>query len=87
MVDKTQRRSAIHYAAAAGQIGVLRALLSDSQLMHTEEGVMPLKNVRVHDMSGQCRYPPPPLTPLIVLDIPYRVLQLTCGHGQRIEVR
>ena len=54
-VDKAQRRSAIHYAAAAGQASVLRALLSEDRLMHTEEGLQPLKNVRVHDMSGQCR--------------------------------
>jgi hypothetical protein len=62
LVDKPQRRSAIHYAANGGQVGVLRALLSDTQLMHTEDGVLPLKNVRVHDMSGQCRCP---LTPLV----------------------
>lgn len=56
LVDKLQRRSAIHYAAAAGQSNVLKALLSDSQLMHTEDGMLALKNVRIHDMSGQCRY-------------------------------
>lgn len=54
-VDKSQRRSAIHYAAANGQAAVLRALLDENQLMHTEDGLQPLRHVRVHDMSGQCR--------------------------------
>lgn len=55
-VDKVQRRSAIHHATVAGQAGVLRALLSDDQLLHTEDGLLPLKHVRVHDVSGQCRF-------------------------------
>ena len=63
MVEKLQRRSAIHYAAVSGQTGVLKALLSDSQLMHTEDGMLALKNVRIHDMSGQCRSATPFCSP------------------------
>ena len=55
LVDKIQRRSAIHYAAAAGQASVLKVLLSNEQLMHTEDGMQALKHVRIHDISGQCR--------------------------------
>ncbi|KAK9805084.1 hypothetical protein WJX73_003042 [Symbiochloris irregularis] len=55
-VDRTQRRSAIHCAAAAGRTSVLRRLLDDATKVHTEDGLVCLKDVRVHDMSGQCRY-------------------------------
>ncbi|KAK9808944.1 hypothetical protein WJX72_006738 [[Myrmecia] bisecta] len=55
-VDRVQRRSAVHYAAAAGKVAVLRKLLDDGTKLHTEEGLQALKHVRVHDMSGQCRY-------------------------------
>lgn len=55
-VDKGQRRSAIHYAVANQQHEVLKVLLSDDAKVHTDDGELPLRNVRVHDMSGQCRY-------------------------------
>ncbi len=55
-VDKAQRRSAIHYAVLGPQPGVLKMLVSDDAKIHTEDGRMPLRDVRVHDMSGQCRY-------------------------------
>ncbi len=54
-IDRLQRRSAIHYAAANGRANILRRLLDDSNKVHTEEGFMPLKNVHVHDMSGYCK--------------------------------
>lgn len=54
-VDRTQRRSAIHCAAAAGRVAVLKRLLDEATKVHTEEGLTPLRDVRVHDMSGQCR--------------------------------
>ncbi|CAK0737042.1 hypothetical protein CVIRNUC_000845 [Coccomyxa viridis] len=55
-VDKAQRRSAIHYAVMSPQPDVLQMLVSDDAKIHTEDGRMPLRDVRVHDMSGQCRY-------------------------------
>ncbi|BDA44275.1 probable E3 ubiquitin-protein ligase XBOS33 at N-terminal half [Coccomyxa sp. Obi] len=55
-VDKHQRRSAIHYAVAGGHVDVLKMLLSDDAKVHTEDGQVPLRDVRIHDMSGQCRY-------------------------------
>ena len=58
VVDRTTRRSAIHYAANAGATRVLKTLLSDETCIHTEEGMQPLKYVRVQDMSGQCRLVP-----------------------------
>ena len=54
-VDKAQRRSAIHYAVLGPQPDVLRFLVSDDAKIHTEDGIVPLRDVRVHDMSGQCR--------------------------------
>ncbi len=54
-VDKSQRRSAIHYAVVNGHTDVLKLLLSDSAKVHTEDGQVPLRDVRIHDMSGQCR--------------------------------
>jgi len=54
-VDKNQRRSAIHYAVVNVHADVLKALLSDNAKVHTEDGQVPLRDVRVHDMSGQCR--------------------------------
>ena len=80
-VDRAQRRSAIHYAAANGRAGVLRKLLADSTIVHTEEGMQPLKHVRVHDMSGQCRCvaacPSLPAQPCI----PLEVLTGLCSAG------
>ena len=55
-VDKAQRRSAIHYAVMSPQPDVLQMLVSDDAKIHTEDGRMPLRDVRVHDMSGQCRW-------------------------------
>ena len=55
-VDRQQRRSAVHVAAAAGRSAVLKRLLDESTKVHTEEGLTALRDVRVHDMSGQCRY-------------------------------
>ncbi|CAL5218420.1 g96 [Coccomyxa viridis] len=55
-VDKAQRRSAIHYAVLGPRPDVLRFLVSDDAKIHTEDGIVPLRDVRVHDMSGQCRY-------------------------------
>jgi ankyrin repeat protein len=55
-VDKAHRRSAIHYAVLGPQPDALRMLLSDDAKIHTEDGRMPLRDVRVHDMSGQCRW-------------------------------
>ncbi|KAK9866030.1 hypothetical protein WJX84_004124 [Apatococcus fuscideae] len=55
-VDRLSKRSAIHYAASAGSIRVLKVLLADGTCIHTEDGMQPLKYVRVQDMSGQCRY-------------------------------
>lgn len=54
-VDKHQRRSAIHYAVAGRHIDVVKMLLSDNAKVHTEDGQVPLRDVRIHDMSGQCR--------------------------------
>lgn len=54
-VDKHQRRSAIHYAVAGGHEDVLKMLLSEDAKVHTEDGHVPLRDVRIHDMSGQCR--------------------------------
>ncbi len=54
-VDKHQRRSAIHYAVAGGHVDVVKLLLSDDAKVHTEDGQVPLRDVRIHDMSGQCR--------------------------------
>ncbi|KAK9834186.1 hypothetical protein WJX81_006554 [Elliptochloris bilobata] len=55
-VDDAQRRNALHHASAGSHVAALKALLSDATRMHTEEGSLPLRNVRVLDMSGQCRY-------------------------------
>jgi hypothetical protein len=57
-VDKAHRRSAIHYAVLGPQPDALRMLVSDDAKIHTEDGRMPLRDVRVHDMSGQCRWRP-----------------------------
>jgi 1,6-anhydro-N-acetylmuramate kinase len=54
-VDRIQRRSTIHYAVAGSHSAVLRLLLSDAAVVHTDDGALPLRDVRVHDMSGQCR--------------------------------
>ncbi len=54
-MDKAQRRSAIHYAVLGPRPDVLRFLVSDDAKIHTEDGIVPLRDVRVHDMSGQCR--------------------------------
>ena len=58
-VDKNQRRSAIHYAVMNGHSNVLKLLLSDNAKVHTEDGQVPLRDVCIHDMSGQCRCAPP----------------------------
>ena len=55
-IDKQLRRSAIHYAAASNKAVVLKRLLDENTKVHTDEGLQPLRDVRVHDMSGQCRY-------------------------------
>jgi Ankyrin repeats (many copies) len=55
VVDRMQRRSVIHYAASFGYVAVLRKLLSDDVMVPTEEGMVALKSVRVHDVSGNCR--------------------------------
>ena len=55
-MDKAHRRSAIHYAVLGPQPDALRMLVSDDAKIHTEDGRMPLRDVRVHDMSGQCRW-------------------------------
>ena len=55
-IDKHLRRSAIHYAAASNKAAVLKRLLDENTKVHTDEGLQPLRDVRVHDMSGQCRY-------------------------------
>lgn len=55
--DRVQHRSAIHYAAAKGKTGALQKLLSDHLCIHTDEGFVPLKNARIQDVSGNCRYP------------------------------
>ena len=57
-VDKAHRRSAIHYAVLGPRPDALRMLVSDDAKIHTEDGRMPLRDVRVHDMSGQCRWRP-----------------------------
>ncbi|KAL0049662.1 hypothetical protein WJX82_007154 [Trebouxia sp. C0006] len=54
--DRSQHRSAIHYAAAKGKAEPLKRLLDDSLRIHTEEGLVSLKNARVQDVSGNCRY-------------------------------
>ena len=55
-IDKHLRRSAVHYAAAGNKATVLKRLLDENTKVHTDEGLQPLRDVRVHDMSGQCRY-------------------------------
>ena len=57
-VDKAHRRSAIHYAVLGPRPDALRMLVSDDAKIHTEDSRMPLRDVRVHDMSGQCRWRP-----------------------------
>lgn len=54
-MDRAQRRSAIHFAVMGPQPDVLKMLVSDEAKIHTEDGSMALRDVRIHDMSGQCR--------------------------------
>ena len=35
---------------------MLRRLLDENTKVHTDEGLTALRDVRVHDMSGQCRW-------------------------------
>ena len=54
--DRAQHRSAIHYAAAKGKADSLRRLLDDNLRIHTEEGFVALRDARIQDVSGNCRY-------------------------------
>ena len=63
-VDRQQRRSALHHAVAGCHGAALAVLLAPGTLVHTDDGAMPLRDVRVHDMSGQCRSDTPTSRPL-----------------------
>ena len=54
--DRAHHRSAIHYAASKGKNTALKLLLSDHMCIHTDEGFLPLKDARIQDVSGNCRY-------------------------------
>ena len=55
-VDKTHSRSVLHYAVANGQDKVLKYLVCEGTVMHTEEGLQSLRWIQVKDISGQCRW-------------------------------
>ena len=54
LVDRRQLRTALHYAAAFGQVATLRALLSEGTLVDTAAGRVALRDAKVCDMSGIC---------------------------------
>ena len=76
-VDKNQRRSAIHYAVVNGHTNVLKSLLSDNAKVHTEDGQVPLRDVRIHDMSGQCRCAPTHIVRAFAV-APFAAQQASC---------
>lgn len=55
-IDKHLRRNCLHYAASSNRANVLRRLLDENTQVQTEEGLQSLRHLRVHDVSGQCRF-------------------------------
>ena len=97
--DRSHNRSAIHYAAAKGKSGSLKRLLSEHMCIHTDEGFVPLKDARIQDVSGNCRYACPTIglhlsAPLVVYTcqrctnlsshVPSEILSQVCSRHVKV---